>query len=65
MKITAYMSVSSFRIFRKVEKVELGVVAELVPAKHIHSYKLPQHENKNNKTFLENLRVAWSGRYIS
>ena len=44
---------------------KLGVVAALVPAKHIRSYKLPHHENKNYETFLGNLQDAWSGRYIS
>jgi hypothetical protein len=30
----------------------LGVVAALVPAKNIRSYKLPHHENKNYETFV-------------
>jgi hypothetical protein len=62
------MSVPSLRIVRQKGwvKVKLGVnAAALVPVKHIHSYKLPHHENKNYKTFLGNLQDAWSGRYIS
>ena len=42
-------------------KGKLGVVAALVPAKNIRSYKLPHHENKNYETFLGNLQDAWSG----
>ena len=45
----AYMPFLSLGIFRKKEgiKVKLGVVAVLYPVRHIHSYKLPHHENKN------------------
>ena len=68
METTAHMSVPSLRIFRRKRggvKGKLGVVAALVPAKHIRSYKLPHHENKNYETFLGNLQDAWSGRSIS
>ena len=48
MILAAYMSVPSLRIFKKEGvKVELSVVAVLYPIKHLHSYKLPHHENKN------------------